>query len=141
MKSNLRIRLLASIAGICLAASSLRAGSPRLSGSVTLPSETRWGSLLLASGTYQFTLDHEGVDGRFTIKQGKKGIGVILVRSVSLSRSSTNSSMLIAGNRVQSLYLAPLGATYIYPIRSVEKEMVATKSNVQSVALSISKRN
>jgi hypothetical protein len=66
---------------------------------------------------------------------------VMLVGTVSLSRSSTSSSMLIAGNQVRSLYLAPLGAPYLYPIRSVEKELAARKSNTQSVALSISRSN
>jgi hypothetical protein len=141
MKANLRTRFLLSIAAICFAATSLRAEAPRLSGSVTLPSQTRWGSLLLASGTYQFTLDREGAGGLFTIKQGKRAIGVMSAGALFLSRSSTRSSMLITGNRVRSLYLAPLGATYLYPMRNVEKKVVATKSNAESVSVAVPSSN
>src|SRR5947209_448076 len=141
MKSNLRMRLLVSIAAIFAAATSLRAESPLLSGSVTLPSPTRWGSLVLASGTYQFTLNHQGLGGLFTVKQGSTGVGVMPVDTVSLDSSLTSSSMLITGNRVQSLYLVPVGTIYHFRIRAVEKETVSSKSDLQTVALAVSKSN
>src|SRR5690242_20972751 len=109
MKSNRKMTLLVGLAAICFAASSLKASD--LVGSFTLPSETHWGTVVLPAGDYTFTLDRATLDGRIRIARGNNRRAIVMAQGINLTSRFGGSSMLIVGNRVRSVHLAPVGLT------------------------------
>src|SRR5690242_20438020 len=112
MKSNRKMTLFLGLAAICLMAGSLSAAD--LVGSFTLPQETQWGSAVLTAGEYTFALDHATLNGRISVmRRNKARVGLILAWGIEQASQSGGSTMVIVGNRVSSLHLAPVGQTYI----------------------------
>jgi hypothetical protein len=83
-------------------------------GTFKLPVEARWGSLLLAPGEYEFTVDIDSTDRMVTVLSKDSG-GSGMVMSVSLSDPTTETGpgLKLAkspeGLYVQTLYLGDSG--------------------------------
>lgn len=136
MESTRKTRMLLGIASIIAAAGSLGAqsGSPDLAGSFTLPSQVHWQTAVLPAGEYTFTVDLSGPLGRLAIRQGPKTVAFVVLQDKSEASTNDNSSMLLVGQRVRSLHLAPLGATYYFPGRKNEREFIARRPSPKIVA-------
>lgn len=124
MHSVWKTKLFLGVAAMFVAAGSL--GAADLAGSFTLPSEVNWGLATVPAGHYTFTLDNPtGTQKIITIRQGSKGIALILLQAYWEASSSDNSSMQIVDHRVRSLHLASLGVTYDFPGHKNERERLA----------------
>ncbi len=135
MKSNRRTTLFVALAAIGLTASSL--GAADVVGSFTLPAETHWGTVILPAGDYTFTLDHAVLNGHILVTRGTDQAAFILPRGMDFTSHSGGSSMLIVGNSVRSVHLAPVGLTYNYQVHRVRGEKLAGRSGATGVSLSI----
>ena len=85
-------------------------------GKFKLPTETRWGKLLLAPGEYEFTITTEPTGTMVTICSEDSGwSGMIMPEGISDPASKEGSSLLLAqsdeGEYVSSLALGDLGMT------------------------------
>ncbi len=136
MKSSRKMKLLLGLAGMCLTAGLL--GAAEVNGSFTLPLQAHWGLAVLPAGHYTFSLDHATVNGRILVRRGNEGVAVILAQALSPTDSSGASSMLIVGNRVSSLHLAPIGLTYKYAIpKDQRREMLTERFGVPGISVAI----
>ncbi|HSU32546.1 MAG TPA: hypothetical protein VLJ11_15040 [Bryobacteraceae bacterium] len=135
MKSNRKMNLLLSLAGLFLGGGLL--GAADVNGSFTLPLQTHWGSAVLPAGDYTFSLDHAMQNGQIIVRRGNDGVAVVLAQGMDVTSysASATSSMLIVGNRVRSLHLAPVGLTYTYSIHPERKELLAGRSGVPGVSV------
>jgi hypothetical protein len=128
--------LFLGLAGMCLNAGFL--GAADLTGSFTLPIQTHWGSAVLPAGHYTFTLDDATLNGHIRVTQGTDPVATVMAQGMSTTGFSGASSMLIGGDRVRSLHLAPVGLTYEYAIpRKEKREILARRSGVPDVAVSV----
>lgn len=86
-------------------------------GKFKLPTETRWGNLLLAPGEYEFTITTEPTGTMVTICSKESGwSGMVMPKGVTDPVSSEGSSLILAqsdagGAYVSSLALGDLGMT------------------------------
>lgn len=85
-------------------------------GKFKLPTETRWGKLLLAPGEYEFTITTEPTGTMVTICSKDSGwSGMVMPKGVSDPVSSEGSNLTLAqsdgGAYVSSLALGDLGMT------------------------------
>jgi hypothetical protein len=135
MKSNRKMTLFLGIAGMCLMANSLRASD--MVGSFTLPQETQWGLAVLAPGDYTFALDHPTLNGFISIIRGTKTVALVQAMGIDATSTSGGSSILIVGNRVRALRLAPVGQTYTYQIHRQRRETLAGRTRVPSVSVAV----
>lgn len=135
MKPNRKISLLVGMAAVCLTTASLKA--QELTGSFTLPSETRWQTAVLPAGHYNFTFGALGTGPTkvLTIKRGTKSVAMIVPQGLSSASSSDGSSMLVIEHRVRSLHLAPIGITYTFRPQKNDREFLARRVGVGGVAV------
>ena len=85
-------------------------------GKFKLPTETRWGKLLLAPGDYRFTINTGTAGMIVTVRsEGSGSSGMIMPESTSDPASGEGSSLLLgqgeSGPYVRSLKLGDLGIT------------------------------
>jgi hypothetical protein len=85
-------------------------------GKFKLPTETRWGKLLLAPGEYEFTISTHAAGTMVTVRSEDSGrSGMIMPVSVSDPASAEGSSLQLGqsedGAYVRSLALSELGMT------------------------------
>ncbi|SRR5258708_2597893 len=85
-------------------------------GKFKLPTETRWGKLLLAPGEYEFTTSSDTAGTIVTVRSEDSGwSGMIMAESTSDPASGEGSSLLLgraeSGAYVRSLELGDLGMT------------------------------
>jgi len=137
MKSSWKKNLSLSLAGICLTAG-LR-GAAEATGSFTLPHQTRWGQAVLPAGDYTFRLERTSLSDEFLlVNRGNKTVIIAMGQRVSSTSFAGGSSMLIVGNRVRFLHLAPVGLTYLYAIpKNEQREMRTRRSGAPGVSVSI----
>lgn len=137
MQSTKKTRMLLGIAWIAVAAGSLGAaqGPTDLVGSFTLPSQVRWQTAVLPAGSYKFTMDRNGSNTMITIRQGTKGVAMIVLQAFSEASTQGKSSMLIVDHRVRSLHLAPAGATYVFPAHRNERERLEVGASALAAAV------
>jgi hypothetical protein len=84
-----------------------------------LPTETRWGQLLLAPGEYQFTISNDGAAMIVTVRSKDSGYsGVIMPEGISDTLSVEGASLKLAqsgdGAYVRSLALGEFGMTLTF---------------------------
>lgn len=102
---------------LCMAGMfSAMANAETAHGKFKLPTETRWGKLLLAPGEYEFTITTEPTGTMVTICSKDSGwSGMIMPEGVSDPASTEGSSLTLAqsdaGAYVSSLALGDLGMT------------------------------
>ena len=82
-------------------------------GTFNLQTETRWGSMLLKPGDYEFTLDLQRTGNVITVRSAdSRFIGMILPAALSTGRDMKSSGMILgyAGGMpyVRSLYLSDI---------------------------------
>ena len=85
-------------------------------GKFKLPTETRWGKLLLAPGEYEFTISSDAAGTMITVRSKESGwSGMIMPVGISDPVSAEGSSLQLAqsgdGAYVRSLALGDLGMT------------------------------
>jgi hypothetical protein len=95
-------------------------------GKFKLPTETRWGKLLLAPGEYEFTITTEPTGAMVTICSKDSGwSGMILPEGISDPASTEESSLMLAqfdgGVYVSSLALGDLGMTLNFGVPKAGK--------------------
>jgi hypothetical protein len=137
MKSSWKMNLSLSLAGMCLTAGLL--GAAEVTGSFTLPHQTRWGTAVLPAGDYTLTLERTALNNEFIfVRRGNKTVAIAMARGVSSKGAAEASSIRIVENRVQSVHLAPVGLTYDYAIpKKQERELLARRSGAPGVSISI----
>ena len=102
---------------LCLAGLfSAMANAETVHGKFKLPTETRWGKMLLAPGEYEFTISTETAGKIVTVRSGNsRWSGMIMPESTSDAVSPEVSSLQLGqsegGTYVQSLALVDLGMT------------------------------
>jgi hypothetical protein len=95
-------------------------------GKFKLPTETRWGKLLLAPGEYEFTIATESTGMMVTISSMDSGwSGMVLPKGVSDPVLPEGSSLILAhsdgGAYVSSLALGDLGMTLEFGVPKAGK--------------------
>jgi hypothetical protein len=90
---------------------------------------------VLPSGDYTFTLDHATQNGRILLRQGNHAIAVIIPQGMEVTAYTATSSLLIVGNMVRSLHLAPVGLTYQYQIHQERKELFSGHPKVPGISV------
>ena len=95
-------------------------------GKFKLPTETRWGKLLLAPGEYEFTITTEPTGAMVTVRSVESGwSGIVMPKGVSDPVSSEGSSLMLAqsdnGAYVSSLALGDLGMTLNFGVPKAGK--------------------
>ena len=83
-------------------------------GKFKLPTETRWGQLLLAPGEYEFTISDDAAAMIVTVRSKDSGrSGMILAEGISDPLSAVGASLMLAqsgeGAYVRSLVLGEFG--------------------------------
>ena len=127
MKSNRRTNLLLGLAGLCLSAGLLRGAD--VTGSFTLPHQTRWGTAVLPAGNYTLTMDHANASPLIIhVRQGTKNIAMVRADGASITGFSGDSTLRILESRVRSLRLAPTGFTYHFVQPKNERQQVLART-------------
>ena len=119
---NRRTNLLLGLAGLLFTAGLVRGAD--FTGKFTLPREVHWGTAVLPAGDYTLSVDHTTSNGIVTIRQGRKNVAMMLSQGVDTTGVAGGSSLLIVGDRIQSLHLAPAGVTYHYAVPKKERARV-----------------
>jgi hypothetical protein len=95
-------------------------------GKFKLPTETRWGKLLLAPGEYEFTISDDAAGRIVTVSSRDSGwSGMIMSASVSDPDSAKGSKLMLSqsgeGAYVRSLVLNDLGMTLNFGVPKAGK--------------------
>lgn len=133
MKWNRRINLFCGLIGMCLATGLL--GATDVNGSFRLPFQAQWESVTLPAGDYTFSLDHATQNGRILLRRGDRAVALIIPQGMEVTAYTATSSLVIVGNAVRSLHLAPVGLTYQYQVHQGRKELFAGHSNVPGISV------
>ena len=128
-KSFLALPVLAA----CLSAA-CQGAQPVCKGRLTLPFETRWGTVVLPAGNYSFAM-HSATDSNLVNVVGEHARALIMNPvDIRKGEPSAASHLLVArqGGKgtVRALYLKPLGVTLYYPAPKGEGQVLAQASQL-----------
>jgi len=95
---------------------SMMGSAETVHGKFKLPTETRWGQLLLAPGEYEFTISDDSAAMIVTVRSKDSGCsGMIMAEGISDPLSVESASLMLAqsgdGPYVRSLALGEFGMT------------------------------
>ena len=107
-------------------------------GNFKLPVETRWGTMVLAPGDYEFVVDTDSLTRMITVRSKDSGwSGMALSESLSDASSATGTSLMLAksedGMYVQTLYLNDAGVALNFAVPKSRMSKLA-KSTTTTVA-------
>ena len=106
-----RVLVFATFAVVCSAL-----GQAETHGNFKLPTEVRWGNVLLAPGAYEFNVSDHGIGRVVTVRSLDSGwSGMILAVSASGMTQDESSHLVVdktaSGDVVRALYLSDPGLT------------------------------
>jgi hypothetical protein len=114
-----------------------------VNGKFKLPTETRWGGIVLAPGDYEFTFDSQAA-GRVLVVQSRqsKMTSMVMPRALSDVSSKNGSGLELAeseaGTYVKRLYLGDLGIALNFGAPRPGKGVSLTKSKPATTVASAS---
>lgn len=118
-------------ASIVIALLSAVSNAETMRGTFKLPTETRWGAIVLAPGKYQFSVDTQST-GKVVVVESEDSRWSGMIMAVSLSDAGSSRTRLElakseTGSYVKALYLGEIGVALNFDTPKPGREVHLTK--------------